>query len=223
MHPDVEQYIKDNPQYFEMAPKENKPFYYVDDFISITRSFQLFLANRTERTLATPLGDMGRCEALQVLGSNCWVRWVTPSGDARNGQATDIEYPTPAMCNCPMSSSCSKKVGILLDIQVKSFIGSPAKTAKLCLWHENRDKFQFCMYFLGETNFPITLFNNPEVKKALDEFTNTTQVFNYDKDSLKLIYEQNKNSMTCVGCGKPTYERPLFFTTIRYCDCIERK
>lgn len=237
MHPDVEQYIKDNPKYFYYVDnydyitknnkthqhEGNKPLWYSGDYIYVSRNFQLFLANRTERTLANPQGDMGKCEALQALGSSCLVFWATPSGDTRNGISSGVEYPTPLMCNCPTHSTCTKKVGILLDIIVKSFTGTPANKASLCLWHENRDKYQFLMSFHGGSGLPVILLNNPEVKKALEEYTNTTTVFSYDKNSLKLIYEQNKNSLTCVGCGKPTYERPVLFTTIRYCDCIDGK
>ncbi len=223
MDQQVQRYIVSNTQYFSGVEDISKPLYTGNDRIFLSRAFQLFLANRAEQALANPAGDMGRCEALQVLFSHCTVDWTTPKGEYRTGSSATVNYPTPAMCNCPISPTCPKRVGIVLDLVVTLFSGTPAKTANLCLWHGNREKYPFKVYFSCKTAFIVTLLENPHVEKALNEFTNEIKTHNYDQDSIKLIYERNKKATTCVGCGKPTYERPLFFTTIRYCSCIEGK
>jgi hypothetical protein len=198
----------------------DKPFIVGYRFsIMLSRKFQLYLATQ---------------EVSALLPLLKWkARWVSPDGDARLGDIISFRRTdrlkqgsiAQDICSghCPDNKVCNKDKLVSINVDITSFTGKEQKKASLCLWHKNRDLFDFnIMYNMGNEDEEIIYDIEHGWKKYIKTFLDSTLCKQtLDEHTIKKIYEQNKTSMSCVSCGRPTEERMLFLTTVRYCSCID--
>jgi hypothetical protein len=72
------------------------------------------------------------------------------------------------------------------------------------------------LYLSGQNHY----IDYDDVYTHFSSFEGTTKE---DKPSYTMMaaYEANKTAMSCVNCGKKTFEKPIFTGTVQYCSCID--
>lgn len=160
--------------------------------------------------------------------------WVSPDGSRRKGTIDKVSTHPISNCKCKLSPTCPYTSAVELCVEVTDMslsAGAPSlKKANLCMWHSNRRAYDFSIFMvidhLGDHTEQEVLLSLDFMKHSASKYLSGGFMPSKPKSSVltdekRDIYERNKMAATCVACGKPTEERALFVSTIRYCPCID--